>query len=207
MEELTTLGNSKQRILEKLLEKPSVVYELSDKLKIRSNAIREHLTMLESMGFVEYKFIKTKIGRPKKMYSISANGMKLFPKKYDLLLKILLDELTTENGTIWVQDFLRRAGERIVKEDGTKTKDISDLLTFYNGLGCMATAIEKDGNIVIKRNNCIYYSLALDTNNAFCGTFEDALIESMLPSYKVIKKDPISKDKYDCEITLSKSES
>ncbi|MCL5873973.1 MAG: ArsR family transcriptional regulator [Candidatus Thermoplasmatota archaeon] len=207
MEEIATLGSSKQRILEELLEKPRVVYELSDKLDIRSNAVREHLSMLEAKGYVESKFVKTKIGRPKKTYNISANGMRLFPKKYDLLLKILLDELTTENGGLWVKDFLKRAGERIVKEDGTKSKDISDLLSFYNNLGCMATAFEKDGNIVIKRNNCIYYSLALDTNNTFCGTFEDALLESMLPSYKVIKKDPVSKDKYDCEITLSKSES
>lgn len=205
MEEIATLGTSKQRILEELLEKPRVIYELSDKLNIRSNAIREHLIMLEGMGYVESKFVKTKVGRPKKTYSISATGMKLFPKKYDLLLKILLDELTTEKGTLWVREFLKRAGERIVKEDGSKSKDIGELLTFYNNLGCMATAVEKDGNIVIKRNNCIYYSLALDTNNAFCGTFEDALIESMLPSYKVIKKDPISKDKYDCEITLSKA--
>lgn len=205
MEEITTLGNSKQRILEELLDGPSVVYELSDRLRIRSNAVREHLGMLESMGYVESKFVKNKIGRPKRTYNISARGMKLFPKKYDLLLKILLDELTTENGTLWVKDFLKRAGERIVKENGAEMSNVSELITFYNNLGCMATAIERDGNIVIKRNNCIYYSLALDTNNIFCGTFEDALIETMLPSYKVVKKDTVSKDKYDCEITLSKS--
>ncbi|MCL4447021.1 MAG: ArsR family transcriptional regulator [Thermoplasmatales archaeon] len=207
MEEIATLGASKQRILKELLEKPRVIYELSDKLDIRSNAVREHLNMLEGMGYVESKFIKTKVGRPKKTYNISSDGMKLFPKKYDLLLKILLDELTSEKGVLWVRDFLKRAGKRIVKEDETKFKGISELLTFYNNLGCMATAIEKDGNIVIKRNNCIYYSLALETNNVFCGTFEDALIESMLPSYKVTKKDTVSKDKYDCEITLTKSES
>ncbi len=205
MEEIATLGTSKRRILEELLNKPRVVYELSERLGIQSNAVREHLSALEGMGYVYSEFVKTKVGRPKKIYRISAEGMKLFPKKYDLLLKILLDELTTENGSLWVRNFLKRAGERIVRADGDKAKDINDLLTFYNNLGCMATAIEKDGNIVIKRNNCIYYSLALETNNEFCGTFEDALIESMLPSYKVIKKDTVSKDKYDCEITLSKS--
>jgi predicted ArsR family transcriptional regulator len=207
MEEIATLGPSKQKILEELLERPRVVYELSEKLSIRDNAVREHLSMLESMGYVESKFVKTKVGRPKKTYIISTKGMKLFPKKYDLLLKILLDQLTIENGTPWVRDFLKRAGNRIVNEDGGKSRDVSDLLTFYNNLGCMATAIEKDGNIVIKRNNCIYYSLAMETGNIFCGTFEDALIESMLPSYKVIKKDTVSKDKYDCEITLSKAKS
>ena len=207
MEEISTLGTSKQRILEELLEGPRVVYELSNKLSIRNNAVREHLNMLESMGYVESKFVKTKVGRPKKTYSISANGMKLFPKKYDLLLKILLDELTTENGTVWVKDFLKRAGERIVKEDGNKSRGINELLNFYNSLGCMATAFERDGKLVIKRNNCIYYSLALETNNSFCGTFEDSLLETMLPSYKVVKKDPVTKDKYDCEITLTKSES
>ena len=58
MEEIITLGESKQKILEELLEKPRVVYELSDSLNIRSNAIREHLIMLEGMGYVESKLIE-----------------------------------------------------------------------------------------------------------------------------------------------------
>lgn len=204
MEEFTTLGANKQTILEELLVEPRVVHDLSERLKIRNNAVREHLALLENKGYVESKFIKNKVGRPKKTYYITSRGMKLFPKKYDLLLKILLDELTVERGAVWVKDFLKRSGERIVKENGAQAKDISDLVTFYNTLGCMATAVEKDGNIIIKRNNCIYYSLAVDTNGILCGTFEDTLLETMLPSYKVIKKDTVSKDKFDCEITLSK---
>lgn len=204
MEEFATLGPNKQTILEELLVKPRVVSELSERLKIRNNAVREHLGLLEKMGYVDAKFIKNKIGRPRKTYYITAQGMKLFPKKYDLLLKILLDELTVERGMGWVRDFLKRAGERIVKYNGALARNVGDLISFYNNLGCMATAIEKDGNIVIKRNNCIYYSLAVDTNELLCGTFEDTLLETMLPSYKVIKKDTVSKDKFDCEITLSK---
>jgi predicted ArsR family transcriptional regulator len=205
MEEISTFGISKQKILEELLAKPRTVSELSSKLGVRENAVREHLNALEASGYVGSKFLKTKVGRPKKFYSIASKGMDLFPKKYDLLLKILLDELTREQGTTWVQEFLKKAGERIVSENGVKGKDVADLVNFYNNLGCMATAIEKDGNIIIRRQNCIYYSLALGTNNLFCGTFEDALVETMLPSYRVIKKDTVTKDKHDCEITLSKS--
>lgn len=204
MDEISSLGESKQVIMEELLSKPRSVTELSTKLGVRDNAVREHLAVLETKGYIESRFIKTKIGRPKKFYSIAGKGMELFPKKYDLLLKMLLDELTVEQGTAWVQKFLKKAGERVVKNDGSRIKDIGDLITFYNNLGCMATAMEKDGNVVIRRQNCIYYSLALGTDNLFCGTFEDALVETLLPSYKVVKKDTVSKDKYDCEITLTK---
>ncbi len=205
MEELFSLGESKRHILESLMGVPGTVHDLADALNIRENAIREHMEMLEAMGLIESKFVKVKVGRPKKIYSITEKGMELFPKKYDLLLKILLDELTHENGAIWVRDFLRRAGERIAKDGGDRKKDLNDLLAFYNALGCMATAIEKDGNIVIKRNNCIYYNLAMQTDNILCGTFEDSLVETMLPSYRVIKKDTVSKGKFGCEITLAKN--
>ncbi len=205
MEELFSLGESKRHILESLMGVPGTVHDLADALNIRENAIREHMEMLEAMGLIESKFVKVKVGRPKKIYSISEKGMELFPKKYDLLLKILLDELTHENGAIWVRDFLRRAGERIAKDGGDRKNDLNDLLAFYNALGCMATAIEKDGNIVIKRNNCIYYNLAMQTDNILCGTFEDSLVETMLPSYRVIKKDTVSKGKFGCEITLAKN--
>lgn len=204
MEEISTLGTSKQMILEELMAKPRSVNELSAKLDVRENAVREHLSTLETKGYIESRFIKTRIGRPKKFYSITSKGMGLFPKKYDLLLKILLDELTVEQGTAWVQKFLKKAGERVVKDNGARSRDIDELVNFYNNLGCMATAIEKDGNIVIRRQNCIYYSLALGTNNLLCRTFEDALVETMLPSYRIVKKDTVSKEKYDCEITLSK---
>ncbi len=205
MEELFSLGESKRHILESLMGVPGTVHDLADALNIRENAIREHMEMLEAMGLIESKFVKAKVGRPKKIYSITEKGMELFPKKYDLLLKILLDELTRENGAIWVRDFLRRAGERIAKDGGDRKNDLNDLLAFYNALGCMATAIEKDGNIVIKRNNCIYYNLAMQTDNILCGTFEDSLVETMLPSYRVIKKDTVSKGKFGCEITLAKN--
>jgi len=130
----------------------------------------------------------------------------LFPKKYDLLLRILLEELTNEQGKEWVRNFLKRAGERIVKNSTGQERDLESLINFYNGLGCMASAIEKDGNIIIKRKNCIYYNLALENENLLCSSFEDSIIHSVFPSYKITKKDTVSKEKFDCEITLSKAD-
>ncbi|MGC8644693.1 MAG: helix-turn-helix transcriptional regulator [Thermoplasmata archaeon] len=205
MDEISTLGYSKQRILEELLAGPKGIHELSRKLNIRNNAVREHLSALESRGYVESRFVKTGVGRPRKIYHVSAEGMNLFPKKYDFLLKILLDELTKENGIEWVREFLKRAGQRIANENPGNANGVSALLNFYNSLGCMATAFERDGALVIKRNNCIYYSLALDKEKLLCSTFEDALIKSMLPSYKLVKKDTVTANKFDCEMVLSKT--
>lgn len=204
MEEILNLGNSKKRILEELMDRSMTIGELSSKLNIQNNAIREHLDNLENMGYISFRFSKSGVGRPKKYYFITRKGMELFPKKYDLLLKILLDELTHEQGREWVKDFLKRAGERIVKNSQGQEQDIHSLLNFYNGLGCMASATEKDGSIVIKRKNCIYYNLALENENLLCSSFEDSIIHSVFPSYKITKKDTVSKEKFDCEITLSK---
>jgi predicted ArsR family transcriptional regulator len=206
MEEILNLGNSKKRILEELMDGSLTINDLSGRLNIQNNAIREHLDNLENMGYISYKFTKSGVGRPKKYYFITRKGMELFPKKYDLLLRILLEELTNEQGKEWVRNFLKRAGERIVKNSTGQERDLESLINFYNGLGCMASAIEKDGNIVIKRKNCIYYNLALENENLLCSSFEDSIIHSIFPSYKITKKDTVSKEKFDCEITLSKAD-
>ncbi len=204
MEEILSLGSSKKRILEELMDGSLTISDLSARLNIQKNAIREHLDNLESMGYISFKFTKSKVGRPKKYYYITRRGMELFPKKYDMLLKILLEELTFEQGREWVQNFLKRAGERVVKNSAGQEQNLESLLNFYNGLGCMASASENEGNIIIKRKNCIYYNLALENENLLCSTFEDSILHSIFPSYKITKKDTVSKEKFDCEITLSK---
>lgn len=204
MEDVGTLGYSKQMILEELLDGPKGTFELARKLNIRNNAVREHLSALESRGYVESRFVKTGVGRPRKVYYISEEGVNLFPKKYDFLLKILLDELTRENGIDWVREFLKRAGERIAKVNTAKEKGVKELLDLYNSLGFKATAFQRGDTLVIRRNNCIYYSLAVDKEKLLCSTLEDALIKSMLPAYKLVKKDTVTTDKFHCEMILSK---
>jgi len=74
MEDVGTLGYSKQMILEELLDGPKGTFELARKLNIRNNAVREHLSALESRGYVESRFVKTGVGRPRKVYYISEEG-------------------------------------------------------------------------------------------------------------------------------------
>ncbi len=71
---LDALGNSTRRtILQILAEKPCCVTELSNKLNIGRKAIIEHLSILKSLGIIDYKLEKTKRGRPRKYYYIKDN--------------------------------------------------------------------------------------------------------------------------------------
>ncbi len=195
------LTGTKREILEMLLDGPMTAQEMSKKLKIQINAVREHLASLENGNLVTYNFVNTKRGRPKKVYQITKKGADLFPKRYDLLLKIFLDQLEMEMGKEWVKSFLERAGSNIVSGISPNA-GINGLLNFYNSLGCMASISEVNGNIVIKRKNCIYYNLAVDRENLVCESFEDSILNKLFPSYKIVKKDTVKPGKFDCEIII-----
>ncbi len=200
------LTGTKREILEMLLDGPMTALEMSKKLKIQINAVREHLASLESSDLVAYTFVNTGKGRPKKVYQITKKGADLFPKRYDLLLKIFLDQLESEMGKEWVKSFLERAGSNVVSGINPKA-GIEGLLNFYNSLGCMATVSTENGSIVIKRRNCIYYNLAVDHENLVCESFEDSILNKLFPSYRVVKKDTVKPGKFDCEIIIEEKSS
>ncbi len=195
------LTGTKREILEMLLDGPMTASDLAKKLKIQVTAIREHLENLGANDFVTFDFVNTGKGRPKKIYHITKKGVNLFPKRYDLLLKIFLDQLEKEMGHDWVKNFLSRAGSSVIS-DLDPDQGINGLLNFYNSLGCMASIeIDKDRTI-IRRKNCIYYNLAIERENLVCESFENSILSKIFPNQKVIKKDTVKPEKFDCEIII-----
>ena len=77
-------GTTKQKIMEILLEGPRSLGEITDKLQIQKSAVRIHLESLQSEKAVESRFKIERLGRPRKIYSLTENGRELFPRKYYL---------------------------------------------------------------------------------------------------------------------------
>ena len=90
-------GATKQKIMEILLEGPRSLGEITDKLQIQKSAVRVHLQSLQSEKAVESHFKIERLGRPRKIYSLTENGRELFPRKYDLILSLIL-KITETNG-------------------------------------------------------------------------------------------------------------
>ena len=88
------------------------VKELGDLLGLTSTGIRQHLTILERDGLIEGHEDRGRVGRPALVYSLTALGDALYPKKYATLASLLLEEVRSANGDDGVQDLLQRAAKR-----------------------------------------------------------------------------------------------
>ncbi|MGH9879690.1 MAG: helix-turn-helix transcriptional regulator, partial [Nitrososphaerales archaeon] len=91
-------GETKQKILELLLDAPKSAGEISDILHIQKSAARVHLESLKGERHVKSRFNIERLGRPRKVYELTDYGRELFPRKYDLLLNLLLKKISEEVG-------------------------------------------------------------------------------------------------------------
>lgn len=69
---------------------------LAAALDLSENAVRHHLTYLEREGFIETSLQRDGVGRPAKRYALSSAAEGLFPKRYEELLSIVLEEAQDE---------------------------------------------------------------------------------------------------------------
>src|SRR5215204_3411497 len=97
-EEIGTVGETKERILELLLGGSKSAGEVAESLRIQKSAARVHLETLQSLRAVRSKFKIEKMGRPKKVYELTEKGREFFPRKYDLFLNLVLDKIAVKKG-------------------------------------------------------------------------------------------------------------
>ncbi len=97
-DEIATIGETKEKILELLLDGSKSASEVAERLQIQKSAARVHLESLQSLGAVRSKFNIGKMGRPKKVYELTEKGREFFPRKYDLFLNLVLDKIAGKKG-------------------------------------------------------------------------------------------------------------
>src|SRR3990172_11624065 len=90
---------TRRQILEYLQRHGSgTVKELGELLGLTSTGIRQHLTVLERDALVTAHEERGRVGRPTLVYSLTAEADSLFPKTYDLLASVLLEEIRATDG-------------------------------------------------------------------------------------------------------------
>jgi DeoR family suf operon transcriptional repressor len=72
--------------------------ELAARLGVSLNAARHHLKELEIEGLVRYDREHRGVGAPVFLYSLSASGEALFPRRYEETLTALLDRIVEREG-------------------------------------------------------------------------------------------------------------
>lgn len=104
---------TRQEILEHLHKAGrATVKELGELLRLTSTGIRQHLTVLERDGLIDSHEERGRVGRPALVYSLTEKGEALFPKAYDQLALLLMEEVRRASGGEALQSLLHRVSAR-----------------------------------------------------------------------------------------------
>ena len=190
-------GATKQKIMEILLEGPRSLGEITDKLQIQKSAVRVHLQSLQSEKAVESHFKIERLGRPRKIYSLTENGRELFPRKYDLILSLILKKITETNGKEQARKIIESVADDMatniryeIEKNGISSLDsFEESLKIFNSVSNemgFASSITKehDGNFSILSKNCILHKVALNHQDVICHGLHDRMIMRSLSGSK-----------------------
>lgn len=169
------MQSTRQRILEYLQRNGrGTVKELGQLLGLTSTGIRQHLTVLERDGLVDAREERGRVGRPTLVYSLTAKADGLFPKTYDTLANVLIEEIRTSEGNEKLHQLLQRVAGRLAEPylDRVEGKDLSERVEetahIIEEQGCMADFTEKDGVFFIDEYTCPFPKTA-EQDRAVCA--------------------------------------
>ncbi len=200
------LEGTRGRILEELAVAPRTARDLAKKLGIQESAARGHLDRMQERGLVVPSFRREGVGRPRKRYLLTSQGQDLFPKKYDVILDAVVDELLAREGEGFVSalfaESARRMANSIAKEipkGGSTEERARRLVSALNDLGFRCTTEKTaDGHLRIVRTNCIFRHSALSHPYLLCDVFDKNLTEALLGEVGVDLEDSIGRGGMRC---------
>jgi predicted ArsR family transcriptional regulator len=158
---------TRQSILDFLRrESRATVKDFVDLLGLTATGVRQHLTLLERDGLVEAFEERGRVGRPALIYRLSDRGEALFPRNYDLLANLLLDELRANNSGEGFQESMRRIASRMAapflsRVEGKPIKErVAETASIMRGFGCVAEWSQEGDEIFLRQFTCPYPMVA-----------------------------------------------
>lgn len=194
------------RILEELAVAPRTARDLAKSLGIQESAARGHLGRLEERGYVVPTFRREGVGRPRKRYLLTAEGQELFPRKYEMLLDAVMEELLSREGEGYVSALFAEAARRLAHQvatelpvGGSRRERAKALAEALNKLGFRSTVETlPNGELKIVRTNCVFRHNALSHAYLLCEVFDKHLTEELLGQAGLDLKDSIGRGGMRC---------
>jgi predicted ArsR family transcriptional regulator len=156
---------TRERILHILKEnEEATVDDLSQDLGLTPVTVRHHLDILRGEGLVAAPVVRRRKapGRPQHVYTLTDSASKFFPKRYDQLANLLLDEMQSMVSPADLDAMMARIGGQMAEQFTLTEADcqdfrtrISSLVDFLNERGYLASWENRDGNgYLIHVANC-----------------------------------------------------
>jgi predicted ArsR family transcriptional regulator len=175
------MEGTRQRILQHLQRDHQTVGGLAKIMDLAPATIRRHLDILQRDRLVGFQEVRKKTGRPEYSFRLTENGQEALPKSYDVMLKMMVDEmgdLTHEdvNGLdgqklleLVFQRLSVKVANRFAGDVAPNTLDerVFNLFGALNEEHFQPEAANIDGKFQIKLRNCPFRSVAM-TNKAVC---------------------------------------
>ena len=190
---LEILGDRRKQLLRLLLQDKSglTVGELSGRLNITRNAVRQHLAALENDKLVSSGATRPSGGRPEQLYLLTAKGREMFPRHYSWFAQLFVESVRREHGTAGLGERLAAMGSDVAAQLRsrhpslkTRAQRVGKLAEVMDELGYNArNATAPRGAPVIEADNCVFHELAVKDPEicrfdlAMMGAFTDSEVE------------------------------
>ena len=187
------MEGSRFRILQQLQKKTNdTVGGLAGSIGLAPATIRRHLDILQRDRLVAFEEVRKKTGRPEYSFYLTEDGHQALPKSYDVLLRLLVDELGQMTATdiagmdgrsVLETLFTRlsaQVGQQVRHELGSASLNerTASLLEILDAEEFLPEAEFVDNRVQIKLLNCPFRTVAM-ANSAVCD-FDHKVITGIL---------------------------
>ena len=204
----TGFPSTKQNILQELLKQGrATASKLAKSLKISSQAIRRHLSELETDGLIEHEAVQTGMGRPQHLYQLSDRGKELFPHRYGEFAVSFLDTLAETVGKERVSTVLAKQWQKKAKVyrdrvgNGTIIERVAKLVQLRQEEGYMAELHQtqsqsEKAEFIFTEYNCAISEVA-ESYPSVCG-HELEMFAAILPDCTVERTHWLNQGEHQC---------
>ena len=169
------MQSTRQQILEYLQRHGrGTVKELGTLLGLTSTGIRQHLTVLERDALVEAREERGRVGRPTLVYSLTEKADSLFPKTYDVLANVLLEEIRASHGNEKLHSLLHNSAARLAavhtdRVEGRPLRErVQETTRIMEEQGCLVEWYEDGDDFYIDEFTCPFPKTA-ERDRAVCA--------------------------------------
>ncbi len=140
---------------------PQTAAELAEELNVTSVAVRQHLDGLLEAELVEFEDLKGSVGRPKRLWSLSAKGHGQFPDNHAALVSGLLSGVTDIYGPDGLEKLIahredqsRKLYSEVLGQEQELRGKVAALADLRSKEGYMAE-VQRDGDgFLLIENHC-----------------------------------------------------